>query len=353
MPKPLTEEQKNLLEDVYYDKGVMMGRDRLFKYFQENHAESMITRRHIFAFLENQEINQLHRRAKSERDIKSTIYSKRGHIAVDLKDNQNIEIDGYNYMFNAVDMATRKVYSVAMKNKTDTTSLNAFKEIVKQVGDVKSIRSDRGSEFINTKMKKYLKSKNINQILSSAKNPQSNGMIERQNSTFARLISKSIMHDKDFNWVKSLGKILNAINSTPNKELGISPNEMEKLYSDKKTAEIQNLYEKQKNAKSKQHKLATAEFEEGDMVRIYNFTPDQKFKLRNWSRETYTIQKVYKPKVDCGIYEYKLEGVDNRYKGNEQLKIPAIENPVDDADDEDVYELSSIVKALISKVNAI
>ena len=97
----------------------------------------------------------------------------------------------FKYLFNGIDMGSRYIYSVAMKNKTDTESLKAFKKIYTK-SKIRAIRSDNGSEFINKKFVDFLKKNNIKQILSEAGAPQSNGMIERANATIKELIQSQL-----------------------------------------------------------------------------------------------------------------------------------------------------------------
>jgi len=85
-------------------------------------------------------------------------------------------------LLNAIDMTSRFLYSVALKNKTDKEVLEGFKKIHNK-SKIKAIRSDNGSEFINKKFKEYLENNDSKQILGEAGKPQSNGMIERANGS--------------------------------------------------------------------------------------------------------------------------------------------------------------------------
>ena len=85
-------------------------------------------------------------------------------------------------MLNALDMSSRFLYRVALKNKTDKEVLDGFRKIFNK-SKIKAIRSDNGSEFINKKFKEYLEKNDIKQILGEAGKPQSNGMIERANGS--------------------------------------------------------------------------------------------------------------------------------------------------------------------------
>jgi hypothetical protein len=236
-------------------------------------------------------------------------------IAIDLIDLSHHEIKGYKWLFNAVDLFSKYTYSVAMKDKKDTTALNAFKKIHRKIPDLKSVRSDNGSEFISDIFKKYLRDNGIKQILSSSGNPQSNGAIERLNQTLKWLLQKNIQLNLKFDWVTNLPKLVDNINNTVHKETGKTPQEVE----DNKDDESYIKEEHDKQVRNKKSNLSAQKFMKGDKVRIYQ--PSDKFKSLNWSKEVYTVEKVFKPKTDYSVYEYKLEGLNERYLEEDLLKI--------------------------------
>jgi hypothetical protein len=53
-------------------------------------------------------------------------------LAIDLENMEKFEERGFKYLFKGIDMRSRYVFSVAMKNKTDVEVLKAFKTIFKQ-----------------------------------------------------------------------------------------------------------------------------------------------------------------------------------------------------------------------------
>ena len=353
MPRPLTLAQRLLLNKVYYQEGKMLGRDRLWSYMKENHAEAKLSQRQVGEFVANQEVAQINQRAKSERDVKTALYTTRGNLGIDLKDNQNLAGNTkgkYQYIFVAVDLFTRYVYAVPMKKKETKYAVRAMKKVYKMVkkrGKTKmSIRSDQGSEFINKDFKAYLKRKNITQVLSAAGTPHSNGMVEKANDIIGRLISKLTLADPSFDWAKSMNKITDAINNTPNKTTGYTPVEVEGFIKDDDKEALEELIQNQAATKGRARAVATQEFEVGDKARLYVFQEGQKYKQRNWSKETYDVVKVNKPKTPYGIYTYKLDGLNNVYKGNEILKVKSVENEVKD-DREDMYEVSKIVRLTV------
>jgi len=88
---------------------------------------------------------------------------------MDLLDLQKFQVKGYEYLLNCIDMRSRYIYSVALKNKTDVEVLNGFKKIYNK-SKIRAVRSDNGSEFINKKFTDYLEKNGIKQILSEEPN---------------------------------------------------------------------------------------------------------------------------------------------------------------------------------------
>ena len=63
---------------------------------------------------------------------------------------------GYNYILVAIDCFSRKVWARLLMTKTADEVLSNFQSILNETGSVESIGSDRGKEFVNKKMKKFL-----------------------------------------------------------------------------------------------------------------------------------------------------------------------------------------------------
>ena len=128
--KPLTTKQIDLLNDIYYTKHLTFGRDKLFKYLQLNHPEEKISRRSIATWLLKQENHQIHRRAKTQKDVRATVSRKPYQvIQIDLGNLQNFEINGFQYFMVGVDMFTRMVFLRAMKDRTEGEINRAFQSI--------------------------------------------------------------------------------------------------------------------------------------------------------------------------------------------------------------------------------
>ena len=93
---------------------------------------------------------------------------------------------GYNYILVAIDCFSRKVWARLLMRKTADEVLLNLKSILEETGSVESICSDRGQEFVNNKMKKFLSESGIKLI-----NPYTSThahFVERVQATLQTLI---------------------------------------------------------------------------------------------------------------------------------------------------------------------
>jgi transposase InsO family protein len=331
-----SEADQKLLNKIYYKDGVVVGRDKLYSYVRANYPERKITKASIANWLKYQEITQLHKRHEKPKDIKSTVMkAPHAQVGIDLVDMQLFEKDKHKYLLNAVDLFSRKLYSVPLLNKEDKTVLDGFKKINKQIPDLRSVRSDRGSEFVSTIMKDYLDKQGIKQVLSAPYAPQSNGAIERANQTLKRLIHKNIEVNKKFNWVKSIDKMTNIVNNTIIDGKGKTAEEIE----DGDQQLIKKIIEIDKKEKSSS--LAKPAYSIGTKVRVYD--PTNKMKSRVWSKEIYKIEKVTKPKNEYGIYEYQISDSKKKWKHEDLQPISGVVNVIKEPEEFEVSKILELV----------
>ena len=317
MSPPLTTNHLKILNDEFYKKHNYFGRDKLFNLLRDKYGEEIApSRRQIADWLKQQEINQLYAPSKGKpKEIKSSMTTPNKILAMDLVNMEKFQVKGYKYLLNAIDMSSRYVYSVALKNKKEGEVLNGFKKIYNK-SKIKAVRSDNGSEFISDVFKDYLEKNGIKQILSEASKPQSNGMIERANATIKELIQKALEINENFDWVKNLNKLIENINNSQHSITGFTPNDIQKAYKSNDKIVLDSAYDKE--LKKKKSNISREVFEVGDTVRLYR--PSNKTR-QSWSDEVYEIIRVYKPKKSYSVYEYKVEGFPDRFKEEELLKV--------------------------------
>jgi len=212
-------------------------------------------------------------------------------------------------------MSSRFIYSVALKNKEKEEVLKGFKKIYNK-SKTHAVRSDNGSEFINDPFKDYLMKNGIKQILGEAGKPQSNGLIERANATIKELIEKALELNRKFDWVKHLDKLIENINNSQHRITGFTPNTIQTAFKNDDDEILDSA--RGKELKIKKANISKEVFERGDILRRHQ--PSDKTR-QVWSNEVYEIERVYKPKKSYTVYEYKLEGLPDRFKEEELLKF--------------------------------
>jgi len=345
MSPPLSTAHLKILNTEFYINKNLFGRDKLHKLLKNKYDDRAPSRRQIADWLKLQEINQIFYPSKGKaKDIKSTITSPHKILGIDIVNMQKHEVRGYKYLLNGIDLSTRYLYSVALKSKDKKEVLKGFEKMLKEVKDIRTIRSDNGSEFISKEFKDFLKKKNLNQVLSEAYKPQSNGAIERANGILKELIQKALELDEDYDWVKNLNKLVSNINNTEHSIKKATPKELEKAYKNNDKEAIDTA--KENEIKAKKRTISKITFEKGDKVRL--FQPSDKTRQR-WSNEVYEIEKVYKPKKSYSVYEYKVKGLTDKFKEEELLKIAGIQNEIEKVDK---YRISQLLRPLIKNNRA-
>ena len=86
------------------------------------------------------------------------------------------------------------------------------------------IHTDRGKEFENVLMRELTNLLGIKQTLTCAYNPQSNGIVERFNSTLADKLRS--LTDQTHDWVSNLGTVCLSYNTTIHKTIEHTPAEV-------------------------------------------------------------------------------------------------------------------------------
>jgi uncharacterized protein YoxC len=340
MSPPLTINHLKILNKEFYENLNFFGRDKLFNMLRTKYGDESPSRRQISDWLSQQEVNQLYAPSKGKaKTFKSSMTTPNKILAMDLVDMQKFQVKGYKYLFNAIDMSSRFIYSVALKNKTDAEVLNGFKKIYNQ-SKTHAIRSDNGSEFINNKFTDYLEKNGIKQILGEAGKPQSNGMIERANATIKELIQKSIEINPKFDWQKNLDKLIENINNSNHRITGYTPNEIQSAFKNDDNVVLESARDKELKVKKKN--ISKEVYEKGDLVRLHQ--PSDKTR-QVWSNEIYEIERVYKPKKSYTVYEYKVDGLKDRFKEEELLKV--VGDPQNKIQKVQKFVISKLVKPVI------
>ncbi|KAI9554901.1 Retrovirus-related Pol polyprotein [Daphnia sinensis] len=112
------------------------------------------------------------------------------------------------YIMVITDFFTKWPEVVALPDQTALTTADAsLNLIVQRHGLPKAIVSDRGSNFTSSVFRHLCKSLNIDQRLTTAYNPASNGHTERFNRTLTTMLRKELEDGCNDNWENILGEV--------------------------------------------------------------------------------------------------------------------------------------------------
>ena len=131
---------------------------------------------------------------------------------------------GHNYILCIIEYSTRFVRFIPMKDCTAKAVAKSFyDQWVCIFGPPTAMNSDRGPAFISNLLRELAAFLGIRQKFSCPYVARSHGIIERVQLTLQKSLGFYLEHYQD-NWDIPLQAVAHAINSTPNKSTGFSPN---------------------------------------------------------------------------------------------------------------------------------
>lgn len=141
-------------------------------------------------------------------------------------------IDGYKYFLTIIDDFSNATWVYLLKSKDEVFNcFLTFANILLNQFDVqvKTVRSDNGTEFVNNKMKSFFESKGILHQTSCVHTPQQKGVVERKNRHILN-VSRSLLFQSGLPlkyWGEAVLTSVFLINRTPMSVLnGLSPFEL-------------------------------------------------------------------------------------------------------------------------------
>ena len=274
-------EQQNkdrVIRQVYYDVDTGFGSINE-TYQNAKKILNTITYNDVKSFLEKQKSRQF----KAYRGFNSYVASKPlQELQIDLGDftASSAVNDGFRYVFLAVDIFTKFIHCVPVKDKKTPESIRAFNEILEKIGIPENIMSDREGAWESTEFIRLLNQHKINHIISNTPPPFSERAVQEiKNMIFARLEGLEI--DKQ-NWTDVLPAVLKKYNNRIHGTIEMSPIDARK--PDNQIQVYMNIRQKA------QFKRKYPKLSKDDQVRVY-IKPHtfKKGYQSSWSREVYKI----------------------------------------------------------------
>ena len=221
---------------------------------------------------------------------------------IDYKTSNN---KGYRYIVIVIDNFSKYLWAIPLKNKYSQTITNDFSNILtKSKRKPIKIESDRGTEFYNSILQNFLKSKNIQHY--SRYTDKGPSIAERVIRTTRNLLKKPVFEKGNADWISELPSVVNKYNNTIHSSTKTTPNQASKKSNERKV--YSNLQDKRRKLNPK-YKLGDL-VPTADIKRVFS-----KGDLTNYSYKLYTITEIIHI-----IPSYRIDYLPERY--NENLLLP-------------------------------
>ena len=126
---------------------------------------------------------------------------------------------GYNYILVLIDVTSKFAWTQPLKSLKGKEIVSAFRHLLKKVPE--NIRTDGGSEFNNSDVKKYLRSRGVNHF--STNNEKKANIAERLIITLKSRITKYMHETNSHEWTNVLRNITAGYNNTYHRSIGMTP----------------------------------------------------------------------------------------------------------------------------------
>jgi hypothetical protein len=245
--------------------------------------------------VEGEETYTLHKPAKHHYPTSKTFTGGIGDThQIDIVDMKKYigENSGYGYMLTVIDCFSRKAWAISMKRKSGAEVKRALAIVFKD-NIPKKIGADRGKEFLNSNVQKYLKDNKVKfyTLVSQFKA----AIVERFNRTLKSRMFKVFTRRKTYKWIDILPKLVKAYNNSFHRTIKMTPNQVNK---GNETDLFDKLYG------DRGGKQLIPKFNFGDRVRLnIAKTAFAKGYTGGWTREIFKIYKVRQDRVPHIMYE--------------------------------------------------
>lgn len=308
--------KEEVLSQFYFNirnPGSYSGPKTLYKTLQKSNIGFQYSLGYIKRWLRRQDSYTLHRPVRHRfKTAKVVVGGLHQQYDIDLSDVQNLTKynDGIRYLLFIIDVFSRYLRVITLRNKTAKEILRALKSVFASGAKVKKVRSDRGSEFNNQYVKKYLKSIHVKYFTTN--NPPKASVVERVQRTIKERLYRYFTKARSYRYVDEIQSIVDNYNNTGHRSLGyLTPSEITKeneadiwsyLY-------LRNSGENRPRIKSKV-KVSKFKFKTGDLVRLsYTKHIFRRAYQQQWTSEIFKIKSRF---LMQGIPLYTISDFHNK-----------------------------------------
>ena len=244
------------------------------------------------------------------------VFSTGDLFQIDLMDFQSLSASnqGFKFVLVAIDVFSKFAWAVALKRKTAKEVLRGLQHIVKDMSPRK-IQCDRGLEFFNHSIKRWLKAKNI-EMYATYNYDMKACVVERFIRTFKSRLYRYFTQKSTEKYIHVLPDIIKSYNNSFHRSIKMTPFEARK--SKNESVVYNNLY----RSRCKEHHSAS-KLKVNDAVRVSRYPPVfLKSYTKNFSTEYFFIDGVERTlPVVYTLRDLSGEKIKGTFYGEELKKI--------------------------------
>jgi len=132
---------------------------------------------------------------------------------------------GYKYCLMIIDVFSRYPFVFPLRDMKVVSIIRCFKQVFAQVGFPNAVLSDQGANFESAEFKNFLQSFQIKKLRTNAYHPSGNGICERFNGVFKKMMLSYVTERSlnNYEWVKSIEHCLLEYRTTPHSSTKARP----------------------------------------------------------------------------------------------------------------------------------
>lgn len=307
-----------LLREIYYDPNNSAGLSSVRKLYNAAKLRlPSIKINDVKNWLQAQFTYTLHKpiRKTFTRNPTITLHPNRQWQA-DLVDMQKFSRsnNGFKYILTVTDIFSKFSHAVPLKDKTGASVVAALSQVFKNSMPT-FLQTDRGKEFVNTKVQSFLKAENI-RFLAAENSDIKCAVVERFNRTLKSRMWKYFTAKGTTKWVNILDLLVNSYNNTIHSTIKMKPVDV----NNSNYQEVfKNMYGYNSMREYLKANVKKSELEPGDTVRLkYKSGPFDKGYIPNWSDVIESVEKTLNGNKKPFI---KIKGYSRRFYPEEVQKI--------------------------------
>ena len=223
----LSDDDYRYLWNLYYNSESPVGysnADRIWKYIKQT-GDRDLSKKDIKKWLSSQDTYTLHRPAR-KKFLRPKVISFYQNFQWDSDTANMVKFEkknnGYKYFAVFIDIFTRYLYTEPLKSLQGDEMVEAMKStFAKAKAQPLNMRTDKGSEYKNRYVKKFLKDSGVNHIFTNFETNAN--YTERVIKTIKLKIFKYLTYKEGESWVSELEKITKGYNKSFHRSLKMSP----------------------------------------------------------------------------------------------------------------------------------